>query len=234
MIGKIIEKKQIAQGTLRIVFQVTQPINFKPGQYMFITLTKLSYPDDRGGRRQFSIVNSPNKSNILTMTTRLSDSGFKKTLNELSIGSEVEIGPLAGVFTLPEDQNKPLVFIAGGIGITPFMSMLSYVKETKKPYHLTLIYSNRNRESTAYFQEIQLLANQIPNFKLILTMTDDPNWTGENRKIDANFIKEYFPNLNDNLYMVVGPPVMVDAVEKSLIEAGVKDENIKKENFTGY
>lgn len=233
MVGRIKNKEEVAVGTIKVTFDLNESVTFKPGQYVFVTLPKLLYPDDRGPKRQFSINNSPNQPNVLTITTRLSDSGFKKTLKELPIGSEVELGPIAGIFTLPEDTAKPLVFIAGGIGITPFMSMLQFLGENKKPYQITLIYSNRNQKSSAFLNEIQQLANSIP-VKLILTMTEDPTWSGEKRMVDAQFIKEYFPNLNDSLYMVVGPPGMVGAVEKALTLAGVTGENIKKENFTGY
>ncbi len=232
MLGKIVNKEQVAENTLSVTFNTEEPVSFKPGQYVFINLPKLNYPDERGTRRQFSIVNSPNLPNILAITTRLSDSGFKKTLNELPIGSAVELGPIAGMFTLPENPTKPLVFIAGGIGITPFISMLSFIKEEKLPYTISLVYSNRNPPSTAFLKYLQQLT--IPNFKLILTMTDDPDWTGEKRMINAEFIKEYFPNLNSYFYMVVGPPAMVEGVENALIEAGVLNENIKNENFTGY
>lgn len=234
MIGKIIDKKEVAEGTSQVTFEVIKPVIFKPGQYVFVNLPKLHYPDERGARRQFSINNSPNHPNHLTITTRLSESGFKKTLNELSVGSEVELGPIAGVFILPEDTSKPLVLIAGGIGITPFLSMLSYIKEEALPYNVTLLYSNRNQASSAYLNELEELADTLPNLKLILTMTEDNLWTGEKRMINSAFVKEYFPNLNDNLYMVVGPPTMVEAVEKVLKEVGVEEDNIETENFTGY
>ncbi|TSC86618.1 MAG: oxidoreductase [Microgenomates group bacterium Gr01-1014_7] len=224
MRGKVKSKKEIATGTLQVIFEVAEPFTFKAGQYCFITLRDLKYPDERGNRRHFSIVNSPNKKGIITFATRLTDSGFKKTLAELPVGTEVELGPVAGVFTLPEDTSKPLVFIAGGIGITPFMSMLSYVAEEKLPYKITLLYSNRDQNSTAFFTEVQ----SFDFIRLILIMA------GEGRKIDADFIKEYFPSVNENLYMVVGPPPMVEAVQKSLTDAGVTNENIKIERFTGY
>ena len=234
MVGKIIEKKEVAQGTLKVVFEIKEPVSFKPGQYLFVTLINPPYTDEKGNKRQFSINNSPNQKNILIMTTRITESAFKKSLKELPIGTPVEIGPIAGVFTLPEDTGKPLVFIAGGIGITPFMSMLSYIAEEGPPYQITLVYSNRDQSSAAYTQEIEAFSKSIPNFKLILTMTDDPVWAGEKRKIDEQFIKDYFPNLNSNFYMVVGPPAMVEAVGNALTWAGVIQENIKKENFTGY
>ncbi len=226
MIGKIVDKKIVVQSTLRVTFQLDQPVSFKPGQYCFVTL--------KGIKKQFSINNPPSQNDIITITTRLSDSVFKKTLHALPVGEEVELGPIAGVFTLPENAFKPLVLIAGGIGITPFMSMLSYIQEEKLNYKITLIYSNRNQTSTAYLHQLQELAKQLPNFKLVLTMTEDTGWSGEKRKVDENFIKAYFPDVNDYLYMVVGPPAMVEAVENSLFKAGIEKDNIKTENFTGY
>ncbi len=226
MTGKIKGKEEVAQGTLQVTFQIDEPFTFQPGQYCFVTLN--------GEKKQFSINNSPGQNNIITITTRLSESSFKKALKDLPIESEVELGPIAGVFTLPEDTSKPLVLIAGGIGITPFMSMLQYVKESSLTYNITLLYSNRNQASAAFLDELRKLPKALPNFKLILTMTEDNSWTGEKRKIDSEFISEYFPDVNDNLYMVVGPPTMVEAVEKALLEARVFRENIKKENFTGY
>lgn len=242
MIGILSEKKEVATGTLQVTFEIKESFNFKPGQYIFLTLD-LKHTDERGERRHFSINNSPNEKGIITITTRLSDSGFKKTLNELQVGDAVELGPIAGAFVLPENKSKPLVFtgearklvfIAGGIGITPFMSMLRYLKEEGNPYNITLIYSNRNQASTAFLEEVKNLGLKIKDMKLILSMTEDDEWGGEKRRIDADFIKEYFPNVNKNYYMVVGPPAMTEAVQKSLMDAGVEIDNIKVEKFTGY
>lgn len=221
MIGKIIDKKEIAAATLQVTFQVNEKFSFLPGQYVFVTLINPPV------KRHFSIVNSPDEKGIITITTRLRDSDFKKTLKELPLGSTVELGPISGSFVLPEDTSRPLIFIAGGIGITPFMSILRYVKNHNLNYKITLLYSNRDQASTAYLEEVQ-------KFKSILTMTEDPAWTGEKRKIDAGFIKEYFPNINSYGYFVVGPPPMVEAVQKALLEAGVEINNITIENFTGY
>ncbi len=243
MVGTLKNKEEVASGTLSVTFEVKEPFIFKAGQFCFITLENLLFPDSRGIKRHFSIVNSPNQKGIITFTTRASESGFKRTLKELAVGTTVELGPIKGDFVLPEDTTRPLVFIAGGIGITPFMSMLKYISEEKLAYKITLIYSNKNRRSAAYLEELQNYQLQTTrfadsarqaNYKLILTMTDDPAWSGEKRKVDSNFIKEYFPNVNAQNYMVVGPQSMVEAVEKALLEAGVLSENIKKENFTGY
>lgn len=234
MVGKIKNKEEIAQGTLMVAFQLKEPANFKSGQYIAVTLPHLNYPDGQGQKRLFSINNDPSDNTIIQITTRLSESGFKKTLNELPLESVVELGPIAGEFSLPENPTRPLAFIAGGIGITPFMSMLRHIIKEKLPYKITLIYSNRNQASAAYLDELQNYPLPPTAYRLILTMTDDPEWTGEKRIIDAQFIKDYFPRVNEQCYFVVGPPMMVNAVQRSLLEAGVGLENIKIENFTGY
>lgn len=168
------------------------------------------------------------------MATRLSDSAFKKSLQELPIGTDVEIGSIGGSFVLPEDTLRPLVFIAGGIGITPYMSMLQYIKEKNLPYTITLLYSNRDKQSAAFLEELEILAKEIPQFRLIAIMTQDEKWTGEKRYIDKTILNEYFPTIDENTYYVAGPPKMVDGLTKTLEDAGVKTEHIKSENFAGY
>ncbi len=235
MKAKIKDKKEVAQGTLQVTFDLLgETVDFKAGQYFFVTLPKLHYLDDKGNRRHFSIVNSPNEKGILRMATRLRDSGFKKTLQELEVGSEVEVSPVAGSFVLSEDADRPLVFIAGGIGITPFMSMTSFATEEDLSFKITLIYSNRDQASTAYLQKLQEISIKNPNIKLVLTMTEDDSWEGEKRRIDSQFIKDYTSGLENPLYYVVGPPQMVEAVAEVLVEAGINQENIKTENFSGY
>lgn len=234
MKATIKDRKEVAKGTLMVEFEVPDRPKFIPGQHFTIHLINPPYNDARGANRHFSIVNSPSQEDTLMMTTRLRDSAFKKSLQELPIGTEVEIMGISGNFTLPEDTSKNYVFIAGGIGITPFMGMLRYISEKNLAYKITLIYSNRDKQSTAYFDELENLKLKIENLKLIFTMTEDPNWTGEKRKIDAAFVKDHVENVNEAEYYVVGPPPMVEAIFKVLEEAGVKAENIKTENFTGY
>lgn len=235
MQGTLKAREEIAQGTLLATFDLLgNEVEYIPGQFVIVTLPQLPYPDDRGGRRHFSIVNSPNVKGIIQIATRIRDSGFKKTLNEMPLGSPVELGPIAGRFILPETTNRPLVFIAGGIGITPFMSMLSYIKEMKLPHAVSLLYSNKDTASTAFFADLESLAESIPGLKLVFSMTQDPHWQGETGRIDGEFIKKYVSDLQNPLFYVVGPPGMNDAVYQTLIDLQIPPENIKRERFTGY
>ena len=235
MRAKIKKKKEIAKGTLLVDFDISEKeISFKSGQYFFITLINPPYTDKKGNQRHFSIVNSPNEKGILTMTTRIRDSAFKRSLFEIPIGTEVEIGVIKGSFILSDDKSQPIIFIAGGIGITPFVSMLRYINEENLDYKIILLYSNRNKESTAFLEELGSIAKNNPKFKLILTMTDDSKWQGEKRRINAQFIEEYIPNPKSCFYLIAGPPKMVKTMHDILSEVGVDQKNIMAEDFSGY
>ena len=167
--------------------------------------------------------------------TRMRDSAFKRTLRELPVGSEVEVEPPKGTFGLPEDPSRPLVFVAGGIGITVFRSMLRFIHEERLPYRVTLIYSNRDRASTAFLDELRELEQALPDFRLILTMTQDSGWKGETRKVDAEFVNDYLEDdLNGYTFLVAGPPAMAEGVQGALQKAGVRDENVIAERYSGY
>ena len=159
---------------------------------------------------------SPNDK-VLGLATRMRDSAFKRTLRELPVGTEVDVEQPKGSFVLPEDTSRPLVFIAGGIGITVFRSMLRYIREEALPYRVTLIYSNRDRDSTAFLDELRELEQEISDFRLILTMTQDPGWDGETRKVDAQFVKDYLgENLDQSTFLVAGPPPLVEGAQAAL------------------
>jgi ferredoxin-NADP reductase len=230
------EKQEVAKGTLVAVFDLLgEEVDFQPGQYFFVTLLDPPYEDDKGPRRHITVVTSPNERGVLGLCTRLRDTAFKKSLAELPVGAEVEVEPPKGKFVLPEDSSRPYVFVAGGIGITVFRSMLRYIEEESLPYRITLIYSNRNQEETAFLEELRALEERLPDFRLVLTMTQDPDWDGESRKIDAGFFRDYLGDaLNDQTYMIAGPPGMVAAMTEALGEAGVDEEHVIPEKYSGY
>ncbi len=236
MRAKLTEKQQVAKGTLLAVFDLLgEEVDFRPGQYFFVTLLDPPYEDDKGPRRHISVVTSPSERGVLGLCTRLRDTAFKRSLEELPLGAEVEVEPPKGKFVLPKDTSRPYVFVAGGIGITVFRSMLRYIEDEALPYRVTLIYSNRNVAETAFLEELRDLEGSNPDFDLVLTMTDDPEWQGESRRIDADFFRDHLgERLNDAMYMVAGPPGMVGAMKEALAEAGVADEHVIAENYSGY
>jgi ferredoxin-NADP reductase len=113
--------------------------------------------------------------------------------------------------------------------------MLRYVAEERLPHRVTLIYSNRDRESTPFLDELQELERANPNLALVLTMTDDPGWDGESRRIDAEFLRGHLgDDLSAFTYLVAGPPAMVEAMVETLASAGVPEEQVRPDRFSGY
>jgi ferredoxin-NADP reductase len=234
--ARIKEKQEVAKGTLLVTFDLLgEEMDFTPGQYFHVTLPNLGDDDEKGLRRHITVVTSPNERGVLGFATRMRDSAFKRTLRELPVGSKVEVEAPKGSFGLPEDPSRPLVFVAGGIGITVFRSMLRFIREEQLPYRVTLIYSNRDRDSTAFLDELRELEHALPDFRLVLTMTQDTGWQGESRKVDAEFVKDYLADdLNQYTFLVAGPPAMADGVQGALQKAGVRDENVIAERYSGY
>jgi ferredoxin-NADP reductase len=234
--ARIKEKREVAKGTLLVTLDVLgAEVDFRPGQYFFVTLPDVGHQDERGLRRHITVVTSPNEKDVLGFATRLRESAFKRTLRELAVGAEVEIEPPKGTFGLPDDPSRPLVFVAGGIGITVFRSMLRYIREEQLPYRVTLIYSNRDPESSAFLDELRGLEEELPDLRLVLTMTQAPSWDGETRKIDAQFLRDYLgEDLGGYTFLVAGPPAMAEAVQDALHEAGAPEESVAAERYSGY
>jgi ferredoxin-NADP reductase len=236
MRAQIKEKREVARGTLLVTFDLLgEEVDFAPGQYFFVTLPDIGHQDDRGLRRHITVATSPSETGVLGFATRMRDSAFKRSLAELPVAADVEVEPPKGSFALPEDPSRPLVFVAGGIGITVFRSMLRHIQEQGLPYRVTLIYSNRDRESTAFLGELGELENANPNLRIVLTMTQDPGWEGEARKIDSEFFRDYLgEELGESTFLVAGPPGMVEGMQNALAEAGVDEENVIAERYSGY
>jgi ferredoxin-NADP reductase len=236
MQAKIKDKREVAKGTLLVRFDLLgEEVDFTPGQYFWVTLLDPPYDDDKGPRRHITVVTSPNDRGVLGLATRVRDSAFKRSLAELPVGTEVDVEQPKGDFLLPEDTGQEYVFIAGGIGITVFRSMLRYVAEEGLPHRVTLVYSNRDVESTAFLGELKELEEANPNLRLVLTMTEDPGWDGESRRIDADMLRDHLgDDLGAYTYLIAGPPGMVEAMEKVLADAGVPEEQVRPEQFSGY
>jgi ferredoxin-NADP reductase len=236
MRARIKEKREVAKGTLLVIFDLLgEEVDFRPGQYFWVELLDPRYDDEKGPRRHISVVTSPTERGILGLCTRLRDSAFKRSLVELPVGTEVEVEQPKGDFALPEDTEPHYVFIAGGIGITVFRSMLRYIDDTGEPYRVTLVYSNRDRESAAFLDELEELDARADWFRLVATMTQDPNWGGESRRVDAEMLLDVLGgDLGAYTFVVAGPPAMTEGVVETLKGAGVPEERILSDRFSGY
>ena len=230
------ETREVAQGTLLVIFDLQgEQVDFRPGQYFWVELPNRGYDDEKGLRRHISVVTSPTERGVLGLCTRLRGTAFKKTLAELKVGDEVEVEPPKGDWQLPEDTSPHYVFVAGGIGITVFRSMLRYIADTGEPYRVTLVYSNRDRASTPFLDELQEFERTLPDCQLVLTMTQDEGWEGESRYVSAELLSDYLEReLDDYTYLVAGPPALVEAVVGQLSAAGVPENQVLPDSFSGY
>ncbi|MEO8291273.1 MAG: FAD-dependent oxidoreductase [Gaiellaceae bacterium] len=236
MQARIKDKHEVAKGTLMVTFDLLgAEVDFEPGQYFWVELLNPPYEDEKGARRHITVVTSPTEPGVLGLATRLRDSAFKRSLAELPVGAEVDVEQPKGSFVLPGDTEPEYVFLAGGIGITVFRSMLRYVADRGLPYRVTLVYSNRDRESTAFFDELQELERAIPGLRVVFTMTEDPGWDGETRRIDADMLGDVLDgDVASFRYMVAGPPGMAKGVTGALADAGVPEEHVQSDSFSGY
>lgn len=234
MRATVAETREVAKGTLLVLFAVEGYPDYRPGAYFWVELPDRGHADEKGLRRHISLVTSPTEHGVVGLATRLRDTAFKRTLAELEVGDEVQVEEPKGSFLLPEDTQADYVFVAGGIGITVFRSMLRYIADEGLPYRITLVYSNRDRESSAFLDELEELERRIEGLRVILTMTDEPGWEGETRRLDAGVLDELVGGLDGKTFLVAGPPAMANAVAESLLAAGVEEDRVRSDSFSGY
>jgi ferredoxin-NADP reductase len=235
MEAKIKEKREVAKGTLMVTFNlVDDEVDWQPGQYFWVELLNAPHEDEKGPRRHITVVTSPTEGGALGLATRIRDSAFKRSLVDMPEGSDVDVEQPKGSFVLPEDTAKHYAFVAGGIGITPFRSMLRYIADKGLDYDVTLVYSNRDVESTAFLDELEELEKAIPGLRLVCTMTDDPSWQGDTRMLDADVLRDILGDLESFQFMIAGPPKMAKSVEASLLDAGLSEDQVKSDSFSGY
>jgi ferredoxin-NADP reductase len=235
--SKLINRGEVAEGTETFWFEKPADFIYKPGQHMDIKLVNPPETDSEGDKRTFSFVSSPDEPQ-LQIATRMRDTVFKRVLKSSPLNTPVELDGPFGSLLLHNDASKPAVFLAGGIGITPFMSILRNAARQKLPHKLFLFYSNRRPEDAAFLDELQKLQAEDPNYKFVGTMTEMEksvkSWDGERGYVTAEMIKKYVGELSTPIYYIAGPQVMVAAMRKILNDAGLNDDNIRTEEFAGY
>lgn len=205
---------------------------FEPGQYARITLLDPIYEDKDGNSRLFSIASSPKKDYVM-FTTRALDSAFNKNILEMPVGAKAEISDFGGNTILHKDHSIPAVFLIGGIGITPVRCMVEYIVTEKLPYSAYLFYSNPVASSMAFFDEFMDWANEYSGFKFVPTIddTNDTEWKYNFGYINKELLLKNIPGVEKAVYYIVGPTVMVESMEKLLLELNINSNNIKLEKF---
>lgn len=234
---KLIERAEIAHGTMAFHFEKPSGFGFKPGQAIDVVLPDSPGADPASARHAFSIVSAPVE-NRLVIATRMRDSAFKRGLGSLAVGSPVTIDGPFGSLALHSNRLRPAVFIAGGIGITPFISILRQAAHDMVTQSLTLLYTNRRPEDAAFLAELQDLERRNTNFRLVATMTlmnDSVRpWSGHTGTIDVALLTTAIADPSQPIYYIVGPPTMVEAMRQTLIAAEVDEDNMRTEAFYGY
>lgn len=237
LILKLKERVQVAKDTFDFVFTNTQRFIFRPGQYLEWTLAHRS-PDLRGNRRYFTIASSPTDQDI-RMGIRFypEPSSFKNRLLALPIGSEIVASQLAGDFVLPDNKDQKLVFIAGGIGVTPFRSMIGYLLALGEKRSIALLYSNKTAADVAYKDLFDRAGAEL-GIKTVYAITDagniPPGWKTRQGMIDAKMISEEVPDYRERTFYISGPHAMVAAFESTLKVMGVPGRQIKTDFFPGF
>ena len=231
----VMSKKALAPGVTEISLDISRTdFRFKAGQYATITLPLTTNQPMASQFHDFSITSSPHDHAQLKVAFHNSASFFKTTLLNLPLGAPVILEGPSGAFMLTDRIERPVIAIAGGIGVTPFLSMLADISETNKKYDITLFYANRDSMSAAYTAELRRLSDLIPSLRVVFTMTNDAQWSGENGVVESELIGKYIKDdLSRYDFYIAGPPAMVFAVQDDLRRAGVPDGSIRTEGFTG-
>lgn len=217
MILKVLDKRQETKDIFSLILEKPKGFNFYPGQYLDIELLA---DDPSGNVRAFTISSSPTE-DYLMITTNKGVTSFKKFLEKLKAGDQINASHPAGTFTL--DETEEAVFLAGGVGITPFRSMLKYALDQKLSTPITLIYSNSDN-NFLFKKELNLWQKQYPSLTIHYVVT------GRDGRLD----QEKFSPITDSIYYLAGPPKMVDDFENMLLILGVDSTNIRTDRFDGY
>lgn len=233
----LIKREEVAEGTMAFHFARPADLQFRAGESIDMTLLNPPETDAEGNIRTFTLAGPPFESDLM-IATRMRDTAFKRVLRKAAIGLEVKIEGPSGSFTLHRNADKPAVFLAGGIGITPFWSIIRQATYEKAPQQLYLFYSNRRPEDAPFLDHLSETAKQNPNLHLTATMTEINNshreWKGETGFIDKEMLTKHLPTLQGPIYYIAGPPGMVAAMRRMLIGAAVDEHDIRTDEFSGY
>jgi len=232
----LVTTKEVATGTTAFTFTRPAGFQFSAGQAVYLTLTDPPDSDEGGRLRVFSLASAPHESE-LTIATRRSDTSFKRALMALPAAGRVTIEGPCGNLSPHEPSDRPAVFIAGGIGITPFLSLISDATHRGLPHHMFLFYSNRTVEETAFLAELTTLQSENPRFTLVSTITgaDVPvHWQGERGAITEDMLQRYLGGLAAPVYYLAGPSAMVAAMHALLAKSGTPRRDLRSEVFPGY
>jgi len=232
--GKLLTKIQHGPDTTSYFFSRPGDYSFEAGQYFGIVVPSADGPL----QHLFSHADSPTEDHT-RLTTRLTGSPFKNALDALELGDEATFNGPAGRFVFDYSTPK-LVFLAGGIGITPIRSMLRYLADTGgegrvQGQELALLYGSMTENEILYQEELDELAEAIPGLRVVHVITEpSEKWSGHRGFITAEVVRAELGEVTDWTYYIVGPPAMISAMDKVTGTLQIEEEQIVKESFAGY
>lgn len=237
LISHLIRREEIAEGTMAFHFAKPAGFEYRAGQSIDLTLLDPPETDAEGNTRAYTLASSPFDEDLM-IATRMRDTAFKRVLRNATPGMKVKIDGPFGSLTLHKNSTRPAVLLAGGIGITPFLSIVRQAEHDKAPHQIYLFYSNRRPEDAAFLEMLLESVKRNPNFHLIATMTKMEKslreWNGTNGLIDGEMLTRHLPSLQGPIYYLAGPPAMVAAMRQMLVKAGADEDDIRSEEFSGY
>ena len=213
-------------------FRFSRPtdLNYKPGQFMFVTLKQ----GEKELSKHFSFSSSPTEKEHIEFTKKFTDHEYSMALKSTKIGDWARIDAPFGQFTF-EGEYPKIALLGGGIGITPFMSICKNATEKALNSKITLFYGCRTENDFAFRKELEELAEKNKNLRLILIVSEPTSeWKGVTGIINVDKVKQYLPDYKENMFFTCGPPPMVEAMEKLVLNLGLPKEKLKREYFTGY
>lgn len=232
----LIGRDLVAEGTMAFRFAKPADWTYRAGQFVDITLLDPPETDAEGDTRGFSISSAPSE-DVIMITTRLRDTAFKRVLRTMPIGTRVKIEGPFGDLRL-HNAARPAVVLTGGIGITPFRSILiQTIQNGGLPYPVVVFYANRRPQDAAFLDELRELTGQDRNLTFVPTMSGlDPSepWDGERGRIDASMLRRHLDGVTNAIYYLTGPPGMIKGLRTMLVDSGVDEDDIRTEEFTGY
>lgn len=233
----LVSRATVAERTMSFRFERPVDWSYHAGQFADVTLLAPPETDAEGDTRGFTISSAP-RENVIQITTRLRDTAFKHVLQRVPLGTEVRIEGPFGHFRL-HHAARPAVLLAGGIGITPFRSILvEAIGTSSLPYRTVLFHANRTPGDAPFAEEFLALERADRNLTYVPTMTAMDGlaqpWDGEHGRIDAAMLERYLSGLSAPIYYIAGPAGMVQAMHAMLVASGVDEDDIRTEEFTGY
>ncbi len=242
--ARLLDRREVAEQTMAFFFEKPPDWTFRPGQFVDLTILDPPETDAEGNTRGFSVASAPEEDHLM-FATRMRDTACKHVLHSMPIGTEVKIEGPFGNLSLHNNVKRPAILLAGGIGITPFRSMVVHAAKAKLQHKIVLFYSNHKPEDAAFLDELKALERENSNYRFVPTMTNLEGsrlpWDGERSMINYDLIAKHLKPLASPafyeagpIYYIAGPPALVVGIRSVLINTGVDDDDIRTEEFAGY